>query len=246
MEPAGLAARTTSSFPVAFEAARIRSARPLSFTEPAPDLGEGLLIDMGGLFADRGRRATPGGVHCVLRRDPGQHPARRALEAIATRPRTPTDRYLLYVQPGAPAAVRALAKNGDERVQRASFNVLRGLLAARLPNEDIIGDLAELDHYNTRVERAKSLRRSGFQGLLTQQDLLAAASWSRLAGPATGCCGRRRTSGWCRGCLITLSRAGGGSVPREGQWAGDLAQDRWRSPLDAPGAPLLSREQLLR
>ena len=119
--------------------------------------------------------------------------------------------------------------------------MLRGLLAARLPNEDIIGDLAELDHYNTRVERAKSLRRSGFQGLLTQQDLLAAAS-VRWAGYRVL---RAEEDERLVSALLDdpLRLLGEDPFPAkvDGQ---DVAQDRWRSPLDAPGAPLLSREQL--
>lgn len=89
-----LAARSTSSFPVAFEAAWVRSVRRRSFTSEVVDPGNGLGVDMAGVFQDRGNRdaASEG----FLVSDGGildNIPLARALQAIADAPADgPTDR----------------------------------------------------------------------------------------------------------------------------------------------------------
>ena len=241
-----LAARTTSSFPVAFEAALVHSARPAGFADPPVSSGANLTVDMGGVFQDRG--SPDGRTGGFIVSDGGildNIPLGRALDAIVEAPADgPTDRYLVYVQPGAPAPSQAESDLDSLRRRRASFAVLQGLMSARLPSEDIIADLRELDSHNTLVERAISLRRSGFDQVRSQADLLRTArdawpGYRRLRADED----QRLVSGLLDDPLGHLredpfpSHVGGQPVD----------EGRWRSPLDAPRGPggrPVSRERL--
>jgi patatin-related protein len=235
-----MAARSTSSYPAAFEASLIRSERPRVFGQRMADVGEGLCIDMGGVFTDRG---TPDGVSDrFIVSDGGildNIPLGRALDAIARAAADgPTDRYLIYVHPGAPSGPPAAQRQGLAE-RRSLFNVVRGLIGARLPAEDISGDLEQLDEYNTRVERAQSLRRSGFQGLTSQNHLLdaAARAWSGYRVL------RAEEDERLIAALLDDPIRALGEDPFPSN-VGEISEDRWRSPLDAAGASGLIRPQL--
>ena len=227
-----LAARSTSSFPVAFEAALVDAARPPSFIDSHVAQGQGLTIDMGGVFQDRG--TSDGRTEQFIVSDGGildNIPLGRALEGIVEAPaHGPTDRFLIYVQPGAPAPTAADTDPASLVRRRASFAVLQGLLSARMPSEDIIGDLQQFDANNVLIERAASLRRSGFGQLLSQEELLGAArvAWSgyrRLRADED----QRLVSRLLDDPLTAL-----GEDPFPTHVGGDpVAEDRWRSPLDA-------------
>jgi hypothetical protein len=240
-----LAGRTTSSFPVAFEAARIVARRPAAFAEAT---SEAPALDMGGVFQERG---TPDGCHEeFLASDGGildNIPLGRALDAIADAPAgRPTDRYLVYVQPGAPAPRSGgPAEQASLRRRRASFSVIRGLAGARLPAEDIIGDLEQLDDYNARIERAASLRRGGFHSLDSQDKLLAAAVQAWGGYRAMRAAEDQRMVSALLEDPVTVLR----EDPFPSAVGGEAVSDnRWRSPLDDPrghgGAFLIGRERL--
>ena len=250
-----LAARSTSSFPVAFEAANVLSFRRDSFTAEDGRDGDKLLVDMAGVFQDRsnvdvddcGFLVSDGGILDNI-------PLGRALQGIAdASAEGPTDRYLLYIHPGAvslsPTTGSKPGRTSGPRPgltrRRDPVSVLQGLLGARVPSEDIVGDMRQLDDYNVGVERAGSLRRLGFTGLETQDDLIEAA---RAAWPGY----RMFRADEDQRLISTLlddpirvlaedpfpSHVGGEPVD----------DDVWRSPLDAvrtpDGQPVITRQEL--
>jgi hypothetical protein len=244
-----MAARSTSSFPVAFEASRLVSTRPPRFGAATDDGSVGLDADMGGVFLDRGGPTSVDKGFLVS--DGGildNIPLGRALDGIARAPADqPTRRFLIYAQPGI-ASRPPTAATADLTRRRAPAAVLTGLIGARLPAEDIIGDLNGLDAYNIRIDRAAALRRATFDPLTGPQRLRdeARLSWS----------GYRRMRAEEHQRLIStllddpIGYLGEDPFPR--QVAGiDLSDDRWRSPLDDPrranadGSTLLpNRERL--
>lgn len=173
-----LAARTTSSYPGAFEAASVRSSRVATFTADEPDPTPGLDVDMAGIFADR----TTGGPFVVA--DGGivdNIPLARAFDAIADAPaQGPTDRHLVYLHPGAPSVAGPTEPDPPTDEQRRSIvSVLRAAAGTRLVGEDISGDIARIDDHNRAVDRAAAVRRATFAPLASRADLLEAAASAR-------------------------------------------------------------------
>ncbi len=179
-----LAARTTSSFPGAFEAASVRSSRRSSFSAPEPDFSApeadpiSVEVDMAGIFADRTDDTSfvvaDGGIVDNI-------PLRRALDAVAAAPATgPTDRYLVYLHPGIPTAP-TVDTSGDtlsEQGRRSVVSVLKAAIGAKITGEDISGDIAAIDEYNQAVERAAAVRHATFGTLMNRDNLMS----SSLAG----------------------------------------------------------------
>jgi patatin-related protein len=153
-----LAARATSSFPVAHEAAAIRASRPSSFAGAKSAAGDGLAVDMAGVFGeatagDRPFLVVDGGVLDNI-------PLGRAISAVADAPAAgPTRRVLVYVRPGAPSAEPPSRQGPPDR---SSANVVRSAIRARVRPETIAGDLAALDEQNLRVDGARRLRALTF------------------------------------------------------------------------------------
>jgi patatin-related protein len=179
-----LAARATSSYPGAFEAASIRSTRSVRISDPRPRLISGVGVEMAGIFADRARAHGS-----AERTDSAQFvvadggivdniPLRRAFDAVAAAPaESPTDRYLVYLHPGAPSvATEAASDTLTEQRRRSIISVLRAAVGARVRSEDISGDIAVIDEHNHAVDRAAAARRANFAGLQNRDDLLSFAA----------------------------------------------------------------------
>lgn len=169
LEHLALAARATSSFPGAFEAAFVRSGRPLTFGQPdARDLPD--------VFLDRrndgsGFYVSDGGILDNI-------PLGRALDAIAAAPAdSPTTRTLVYLQPGL--ANRRTNTAGDDRgegraevpmaeaTRRSTVAVLTGMAAARIGSETINDDIAQLEAHNSAVLEAVAVRRATFTPIVS-------------------------------------------------------------------------------
>jgi hypothetical protein len=159
----GLAARSTSSYPVAFEGAAVYSRRPPSFGADTAPVDDGVKVDMAGVLGDASSDGTPfvvidGGVLDNI-------PLGRALSAIsgATADR-PTRRVLVYVRPGAPGPPTsdAVAPTPAERDPQSTLNVIRGVVRARIQPETITDDLALIEEHNRRVQRSRRLRLLAF------------------------------------------------------------------------------------
>lgn len=174
-----VAARSTSSFPAAFEAAKVRAPRPPSFAGPveSADAARGSATVLTGVFGDSG--ATVDGDDVFVVSDGGivdNIPLGRALDAIAQAPADRvTDRYLVYLQPGLPSPTTSWSSR-PQAVRETAVSVLKGVLRTRLRAEDIIGDLHQLDAYNAGILRAESLRASTFGQLADADDLRRAAT----------------------------------------------------------------------
>src|SRR4029078_2152077 len=90
-----------------------------------------------------------------------------ALEAIGDAPAAgPTDRVLVYLQPGAPS-IPKMAKDVDALTRRSSLSVSQWTARARMTDEDIRADIAEIDDHNDAIERSATIRRSTFGTLET-------------------------------------------------------------------------------
>ena len=153
-----LAARATSSYPVAFEAAAIHAHRPPSFAGTGGGGPAGAAVDMAGVFGDATSGQQPflvmdGGVLDNI-------PLGRALAAIggATADRR-TRRVLVYVRPGAPPTAETVTVASG---RRSTWSVLQGLLRARIQPETIIEDLTQVEEHNRRVQRSQRLRLLAF------------------------------------------------------------------------------------
>jgi patatin-related protein len=162
-----LAARATSSFPVAFEAASVRSCRPATFSQRRLD-EPGRQVDAFGVFSDA---RDDDDDFMVL--DGGwldNIPLKRALEAIAGAPAGgPTSRYLVYLQPGEPTApVDAPAGKDPEkeklrqRQRRSTTNVAKGMVQAIWSSETIAVDIEALEDHNRCVTSGQILRAAAF------------------------------------------------------------------------------------
>lgn len=169
LESLAVAARATSSFPGAFEAAFLCSGRPDRFG--APDAG-----DLRDVFLDRrndgsGFYVSDGGILDNI-------PLGRALDAIAAVPAdSPTTRVLVYLQPGmangrtetqGPPA--ASGGTDSEAARRSTVAVLAGMAAARIGSETINGDIAQLESHNAAVFEAAAVRRATFTPLIAAGD----------------------------------------------------------------------------
>ena len=164
-----VAARATSSFPVAFEAARVVSRRPSTFHSDEAQDAPGPDVDMAGAFGDR--TSTVDGTFLIG--DGGaldNIPLGRALDAIAAASADgPTRRVLLYLHPGAPpiaAPIPAVpVRTGLPTDPRSSRWVVQGLAGALLTSESIDRDIRQLEEHNAAVARASASRASTFSSL---------------------------------------------------------------------------------
>ena len=231
-----LAARSTSSYPGAFEAAEVRSCRRETFTSPAPVDGSDARVDLDGTFLDRttGRPfvVADGGILDNI-------PIRAALDFIANAPaQGPTERFLVYLQPGASTSPRTSTDLGEEE-RRTTMAVLRGVLAARVAGETINEDIAAIEAYNEAIARATTLRQATL-GLLPDRkrfEEAADAGYSsyRLTRAAQEA---RQVFGLL---LDPMTVMGEDQFPRK--VAGTPVDDaRWRSPIAA--WPQQDRENL--
>jgi patatin-related protein len=171
-----LAARATSSYPIAFEAAAIHAKRRPSFTAEVTGSGGGATVDMAGIFGE----ATSGEQPFVVM-DGGvldNIPLGRALSAItgATADR-PTRRVLVYVRPGAASVPTGVRRAADPR---STWSVVNGVVRARVQPETIAADLALVDEHNRRVQRTQRLRMLAFTAAEDP------AALRRLSAAATG------------------------------------------------------------
>lgn len=167
-----LAARSTSSFPGAFEPALINVGH--ADTAAAPSMKE--------VFAAEGGPAGPpepeAGFYQVI--DGGvfdNTPIDRAVAAIAASPASgPTERKLVYLDPAPPEPVAAPGQPGASLL---STLVRTGLLKTRGESAD-----AEIDRL--RADNDRELRARGQAELLSLADLSGLAADSHLAQRYTG------------------------------------------------------------
>ncbi|GAA2811543.1 patatin-like protein [Saccharopolyspora taberi] len=143
-----LAARTTSSFPFAFEPSAVHSS-----TGPVP-AGE---PNLAGLFSEVNTGGTPyrvidGGVLDNI-------PVTAAIRAISDAPADrPTQRWLLYLNP-EPAA------SDTELPDGSGLPVASTAIRARMSQESLLTDLDALDEHNRVVERTALRRKALFAPL---------------------------------------------------------------------------------
>lgn len=187
-----LAARSSSSYPFAFEAAVVRSTRPNRFGQ-STDPGSGRLVDCRGIFSEsRGgaSRSDEPVIDDFVVADGGivdNIPLGRALDAIADAPASgPTTRVLVYLHPTGPASPPGTS-TGDEPLdatgrspadrRRSVVSVGRAVLAARLSEETIDGDIAQLERHNRDVRAAAMLRAATSTALDPRQPLISEDRW---------------------------------------------------------------------
>lgn len=230
-----IAARSTSSYPGAFEAARVRSTRRASFTDPPGD-GTGAGVDLDGTFLERSSTddfvVADGGILDNI-------PIQCALDYVAAAPATgPTERILVYLQPGAPSAPKTRAATGDIE-RRATLSVARGVLGARIAGETINDDIAALEAYNEAVERAVTLRAATFSDLPDRPSFLQTAGDRRSSYNLTRA--SHEAGGIVALLLDPLGTIGEDQFPAS--VAGHAVDDaHWRSPV--AGWPQAVRESL--
>lgn len=164
-----LAARSTSSFPAAFEAAFVRSGRPETFADTdAPTDLRNIFLDRRG--RDEGFYVADGGILDNI-------PLGKALDAIADATADGrTRRLLMYLQPGAPARPvppSDVEKNAPcegslaDPLRRSTVSVVGGMVGARWGSETINADIDQLEAHNAAVLNAQSVRR-GTHGRLAE------------------------------------------------------------------------------
>lgn len=179
-----LAARATASFPIAFEPAVVRSNRPSRFGQQLP-LVDGPLVDCGDVFSERNGARDNGSsakLADFLVADGGvvdNIPLGKAIEAVGAAPATgPTKRYLLYLHPSGPPPIRQTSEGDEPEVnidkRRGVEAVVRGLLAARVANESIAGDIDQLEAQVRAANLACGLRKQ-IDMSLTGTDVAGAA-----------------------------------------------------------------------
>ncbi|MEE9415719.1 MAG: patatin-like protein [Acidimicrobiales bacterium] len=141
----GLAARASSSFPVAFEPAKIPG-------------GQEFL----GIFS----RAEPNDSRTTSTIDGGvldNIPVARAIRAIAAAPASgPTRRWLLYLHPSpAPAPEPSIAdSNEDQPRANKLLATLWRTLRLKFDSESLIEDIAELNRHNAEALQRQQIRRT--------------------------------------------------------------------------------------
>ena len=161
--------RASSSFPVAFEPAKITSVA----SAPTGD-------NLFGIFSEIGTdvEVIDGGVLDNI-------PVAMAIEAIAAAPaKAPTSRWLLYLHP-SPPEIEAEPTESASNLRKGSefLGILRDLkatLTLKFNNESLVDDMVELDRHNQRVSERRSARR-GLLETATRDGLdceSACASWS--------------------------------------------------------------------
>ncbi|MBP2476484.1 patatin-related protein [Crossiella equi] len=166
------AARSTSSFPFAFEPASVR-AQPDCPTDE---------VDLNGCFSEsaparsKAFQVIDGGVLDNI-------PVGAAIKAIAASPADgPTERWLVYLNPEP--IVGTTAKPVSER--RRGLPVGVAALAARYNQESLLTDIDELDAHNREVRRVELRRRALFAPLTAlpaAERASGLADLVRLVGP---------------------------------------------------------------
>ena len=145
------AARTTSSYPLAFEPARVHSS-PGAVPAGEPDMF-GLFSEVAANPGAGPFRVVDGG---VLDNIPVEGAISAASAASADRP---TDRWLLYLNPDP----------SDEHAARApgplALPVASAALRAKMGQETLLADVRALDEHNDAVDRAR-LRREALYAQL--------------------------------------------------------------------------------
>ena len=140
------AARTTSSFPFAFEPARVHSS-----PAPAP-AGE---PDMFGLFSEVSGDPDRGGFRVVDGGVLDNIPVTAAIRAIARASADrPTDRWLLYLNPDPSE------EHGSKPPGPLALPVTSTALRAKAGQETLLADIRALDAHNEAVERGRLHRES--------------------------------------------------------------------------------------
>ncbi|QGK68884.1 patatin-like protein [Allosaccharopolyspora coralli] len=142
------AARSTSSYPFAFEPAQVHS-RP-----GEPPLGE---PNMFGAFSEvavppehRPFRVMDGGVLDNI-------PVAAAIHSIAsTVADRPSERFLLYLNPDPESPT------GEREGSRLAFPVASTAMRARMTQESLLADIEALDEHNSAVERTALRRKALF------------------------------------------------------------------------------------
>lgn len=144
------AARTTSSYPFAFEPARVHSAnRPAAVGEP----------DMTGIFSETADESAPADFRVIDGGVLDNIPVEAAIRAVGDTPADrPTRRWLLYLNPD-PAVSR------DQRGPARALPVTTTAVQARMSQESLLDDIESLVEHNSSVERTALRRRSLFAPL---------------------------------------------------------------------------------
>jgi len=235
-----IAGRATSSYPGAFEAAEVRSTRRATFDALRAGTGTRAEVDLDGTFLDRTTCDRPfvvadGGILDNI-------PIQTALDFIANAPAAgPTERFLVYLQPGASTTAAALPAPAaskpppdprraeeDRRARRSTLAVGRGVLGARVAGETINADIAALEAYNESIMRAETLRRATFQALEDRLKLDTAAAAARAQYLLTrASLEARQTFGLL---LDPVGAMGEDQFPRR-VGGTPVSDERWRSPI---------------
>nr|WP_255526603.1 patatin-like protein [Saccharopolyspora sp. HNM0983] len=144
------AARSTSSYPFAFEPARVHSAhRAVRAGEP----------DMTGIFSETAPEGKPPDFRVIDGGVLDNIPVEAAVRAIGGAPADrPTRRWLLYLNPD-PAVSR------DQRKPGRALPVTGTAVQARMSQESLLDDIDALVEHNRVVERSGLRRRSLFAPL---------------------------------------------------------------------------------
>ncbi|GAB3670859.1 hypothetical protein GCM10027597_02880 [Saccharopolyspora tripterygii] len=151
------AARATSSFPFAFEPAKVRSG------PGEPPAGEPNML---GLFSETSTGTAPfrvidGGVLDNI-------PVAAAIQAIAHAPADrPTKRFLLYLNPDP------VVSHGQRRGSGRAVPVTLAALRGRFTQESLLSDLDELSEHNRIVERNALRRKALFAPVREAPERLA-------------------------------------------------------------------------
>jgi patatin-related protein len=151
------AARATSSFPFAFEPAKVRSG------PGEPPAGEPNML---GLFSETSTGTTPfrvidGGVLDNI-------PVTAAIRAIAQAPADrPTRRFLLYLNPDP------VVSHGQRRGSGRAVPVTAAALRGRFTQESLLSDLDELAEHNRAVDGNALRRKALFAPVRERPERLA-------------------------------------------------------------------------
>ncbi|NLD76608.1 MAG: DUF3376 domain-containing protein [Acidimicrobiales bacterium] len=189
-----VAARSSASFPLAFESAAVRSTRPERF-ELAPGAGSGGVAvggrhphrwaDCRGIFSEG--RGLPVGRTDALHDDDfvvadggilDNIPIGRALEAVRRMPASgPTRRVLVYMHPTGPASAGAERSDAAslDRDRRGPMAMVHGLISSRLQGESIDDDLDRLEEVNRNLRLRRQARRAAASRSEDTGDLIASA-----------------------------------------------------------------------
>ncbi len=187
-----VAARSSASFPFAFEASTVRSTRTTAFdVGPIPDPvgtddpARRRLVDCRGIFSES--RGTADERSLDLHDDDfvvadggilDNIPIARALEAIGRMPATgPTRRVLVYLHPTGPPLVRSDAPERPRSAhdRRGARALVKGLIASRLEGESIDEDLELLEAANRNLRLRRQARLAAAGRSDDPADLLAEA-----------------------------------------------------------------------